>query len=86
MIVWDGPQPPDPCCDARVGYLPVSRKYLEFFDAYRAQHCKGVSCPEAPFPGAEPSRCAREARCVNGKCVRACDDPSYREGAPPDPP
>lgn len=85
MIVWDGPSPPDPCCDARVGYLPVNRSYLEWSERYRKAHCGGVTCEGAPFPGAEPIACARKARCVGGKCVDACKDPSYREDAPPPP-
>ena len=24
VIHWDGPWPPDPCCDARLGFTPVS--------------------------------------------------------------
>lgn len=82
MIVWDGPSPPDPCCDVRLGYVPVRRSYLDWFDDYRKQHCAGATCPASPLPGAEPIECARVARCVRGKCVRACDDPSYRRGAP----
>jgi len=75
VMVWDGPQPPDPCCDARVGYLPVSRGYLEFMAAYRKEHCALVSCPPSPLPGAEPNCCAGHARCVDNHCVSACDDP-----------
>lgn len=85
MIVWDGPSPPDPCCDARMGYVPVRRSYLDWFDEYRKQHCAKASCPGAPLPGAEPIECARVARCVRGKCARACDDPSYRKGGAPSP-
>lgn len=85
MIVWDGPSPPDPCCDARMGYVPARRSYLEWFADYRKQHCSQVTCPGAPLPGAEPVECARIARCVNGKCTRACDDPTYRKDAPPSP-
>lgn len=81
MIVWDGPSPPDPCCDARMGYVPVRRSYLDWFEGYRKQHCAQVACPAAPLPGAEPIECARVARCVRGKCARACDDPTYQKGA-----
>jgi hypothetical protein len=81
MVVWDGPSPPDPCCDARMGYVAATRRYLEWFSDYRRQHCAGVTCPPSPLPGAEPIACARAARCVRGKCARACDDPSYK-GAP----
>lgn len=83
MIVWDGPSPPDPCCNARIGYLPVRRSYLEWSERYRKAHCAGVSCPRAPYPGAEPIQCARVARCVAGQCVDACKDPAYRKNAPP---
>ena len=77
MIVWDGPSPPDPCCDSRMGYVPVRRSYLDWFTAYRKESCSGVTCPPSPLPGAEPIQCARVSRCVGGKCTRACDDPSY---------
>lgn len=72
VVVWDGPQPPDPCCDARVGYLPVARAHLRFIEAYRKTACVGVSCPPSPFPGAEPACCASISRCVDRKCVSAC--------------
>jgi hypothetical protein len=83
MIVWDGPSPPDPCCDARIGYLPVLSSYLEWNERYRKANCAGVSCPRAPYPGAEPIQCARVARCVGGRCVDGCKDPSYSKDAPP---
>jgi hypothetical protein len=72
MIVWDGPSPPDPCCDARMGYVPVRRSYLDWFTDYRKKNCNGVSCPPAPLPGAEPRQCITIARCVQGKCGNAC--------------
>lgn len=63
-----------------MGYVPVRKDYLGWFDKYRREHCSGVTCPEAPLPGAEPVECMRVARCVKGKCAPACDDPTYRRG------
>lgn len=76
VITWDGPSPPDPCCDARVGYKPVAQRYLAFMQAYRKTHCAGVTCPDAPLPGAEPACCAGKARCIGGQCKSGCDDPT----------
>ena len=76
VAVWDGPFPSDPCCDARVGYLPVRVAYLAWMKDYRARACAGVECPTPPFPGAEPACCAGHARCVENKCISACDDPT----------
>jgi hypothetical protein len=77
MIVWDGPSPPDPCCDVRLGYAPMAKAYVDFITAYRAAHCTGApACPAAPLPGAEPACCAGIARCVAGTCKSACDDPT----------
>jgi hypothetical protein len=76
VAVWDGPFPPDPCCDARVGYAPVRAAYLTWMKDYRARACAGVTCPTPPFPGAEPACCAGHARCVDHTCVSACDDPT----------
>jgi hypothetical protein len=76
VAVWDGPFPPDPCCDARVGYAPVRVAYLDWMKDYRARACGGVACPTPPFPGAEPACCAGHARCVNNACISACDDPT----------
>lgn len=64
---------------------PFDQVLLDWFDEYRKQHCAKASCPGAPLPGAEPIECARVARCVRGKCARACDDPSYRRGGAPSP-
>lgn len=76
IITWDGPWPPDPCCDRRLGFTPVSRKYLVWMHEYRKKHCQGVVCPGAPLPGAEPGCCAVIPRCVAGTCKSACEDPS----------
>ncbi|HUS63191.1 MAG TPA: hypothetical protein VMZ28_01570 [Kofleriaceae bacterium] len=81
VIRWDGPWPPDPCCDQRVAFTPVLRSYLVWFDAYRKEHCGGVQCPSAPLPGAEPACCVVLARCVEGKCVQSCDDPTFKPPA-----
>jgi hypothetical protein len=75
VMVWDGPVGNDPCCDARVGYMPVARAYLEFMATYRKANCGGVTCPTPPLPGAEPACCANIGRCVAKHCVSACDDP-----------
>lgn len=76
VVTWDGPLPPDPCCDARVGYLPVRVAFLQWMSAYRERACRGVECPTPPLPGAEPACCAGKARCVEGRCISACDDPT----------
>lgn len=81
IIRWDGPWPPDPCCDRRVPFTPVTRAYLAFFDTYRAAHCAGVKCPTAPLPGAEPGCCVVIPRCVNHRCVQGCDDPTLKAPA-----
>lgn len=76
IVVWDGPSPPNPCCDARVGYRAMSRAYLEFMAAFRKERCAGVKCPTPPLPGAEPGCCAKIPRCVAKRCVTACEDPT----------
>jgi hypothetical protein len=76
VIRWDGPWPPDPCCDQRMAFTPVSKKYLTWMYEYREKNCQGVACPIMPFPGAEPACCVVQARCVKGACKRACDDPT----------
>jgi len=76
VVVWDGPQPPDPCCDQRVGYQAMSRAFLAFMADYRKRSCAGATCPPAPLPGAEPACCASIGRCVARRCVTACNDPS----------
>jgi hypothetical protein len=81
VIRWDGPWPPDPCCDVRVAFTPVLRSYLAWFDTYRKEHCAGATCPSAPLPGAEPACCVVLARCVGGTCVQACDDPTFKSPA-----
>gem|GEM_PF-5568344 len=81
VMVWDGPMPPDPCCDQRVGYLPAARAYLQFFETYRKASCAGVACPTPPLPGAEPACCASIGRCVAQRCVSACDDPTAHVAA-----
>lgn len=81
VIRWDGPWPPDPCCDQRVAFTPVLRSYLVWFEGYRKQHCGGVTCPTAPLPGAEPACCVVLARCLQGKCVQSCDDPTFEPPA-----
>jgi hypothetical protein len=78
VMIWDGPMPPDPCCDERVGFMAVHVSYLEFFRQYRAEHCKGAQCPPNAFPGAEPACCVEIPRCFEGACVTACDDPSAK--------
>jgi hypothetical protein len=76
ITTWDGPCPPDPCCDCRLGFTPVNRKYLTWMHEYRKQHCQGAVCRGAPLPGAEPGCCAVIPRCVAGNCRSACEDPS----------
>jgi hypothetical protein len=76
VITWDAPWPPDPCCDARLGYAPMSRAYVEFMATFRTANCTGVKCPTPPLPGAEPACCASIGRCVKGTCTSACDDPT----------
>lgn len=75
VLMHDAILPPDPCCEQRVGFLPVTRKYAEFTSNMRAQ-CAGVKCPTSPLPGPEPSCCASIGRCVNKKCILGCDDPT----------
>jgi hypothetical protein len=76
VVVWDGPQPPDPCCDQRVGYMAMSRAFLTFMADFRTRSCGGAVCPPSPLPGAEPACCASIPRCVARKCVTACNDGS----------
>lgn len=76
VFMWDAPQPPDPCCDARVGFLPATRAYAEWSRRFQAERCKGVRCESLPAPGAEPVCCVSIPRCVNERCVRGCDDPT----------
>lgn len=76
IITWDGPWPPDPCCDRRLGFTAVNRKYLTWMYEYRKKHCQGAVCSGASLPGAEPGCCAVIPRCVAGSCKNACEDPS----------
>jgi len=82
VLVVDGILPPDPCCDQRVGFLPVTRKYAEFTAGLHAQ-CAGVKCEPLPLPGPEPACCASIGRCVNKRCIVGCDDPTMTTCPPP---
>lgn len=76
VFMWDAPERPDPCCDARVGFWPTTRAYAQFMRRFQDARCKGVRCESLPAPGAEPLCCAAIPRCVDKRCVGGCSDPT----------
>ena len=74
----------DPCCDVTVTIGPRKRDYLEFVETYRRTQCLKVECPPLALPGAQPAPCAQVARCIDGKCGHACNDPTYDADADAD--
>lgn len=69
-----GPNPDEPCCDATMAGVSVSRAYVDWHFKHRQQQCKGVKCPPLAVPGPPMLACGREARCKHGVCGNACPD------------
>lgn len=61
----------EPCCDHARSYRIYRQSYRSAVQAWRSEHCGGVTCPPLP-PPAPPPPCAFEMRCVEGTCQDSC--------------
>lgn len=76
ITMWSNPLPPDPCCNTQAGYPAVRKQYLAWIADYRKRECNGVVCTAPPYPGTPPPCCSGHARCVDHRCITACEDPT----------